>query len=87
MGGLVTLKLPAVDVANPTHDNFRIICTHGTLTAPDFTDDERTKHTNEAFSIIKAQAEKENIRGMALKHAKEYLTTFLGALGRQVRFV
>lgn len=85
--GAVTLKLPAVEVANPTHDSFRIVCTHGTLTAPDFTDAERSQHTNEAFSIIRTKAEKAKIRDMALKHAKEYLTTFLSALGHQVRFV
>ncbi len=85
---LVTIKLPTqVDVSNASHDNFKIVCTHGTLTAPNFTDAERSNHINEAFSIIKQRVEKLGIEKMALRQAREYLTTFINALGRDVQFV
>ena len=84
---LVTITLPKkVEISNPTHDSFKIVCTHGTLTAPNFTDAERSKHINEAFSTIKKRIVKEGIEAMALKQAREYLTTFINALGRDVQF-
>jgi hypothetical protein len=85
---LVTIKLPKkVEISNASHDNFRIVCTHGTLTGPDFTDAERSKHINEAFSVIRGRTLKLGIEAMALRNAKEYLTTFIQALGREVHFV
>lgn len=84
---LVTIRLPKkVEISNASHDNFKIICTHGSLTAPDFTDAERSKHINEAFSAIRERTEKLGIEAMALRNAKEYLTTFINALGRNVHF-
>jgi hypothetical protein len=76
-----------VEVSNASHDSFKIVCTHGTLTAPNFTDAERSRHTNEAFSAIRKKAEEAGISTMALKQAKEYLTTFINALGREVEFI
>lgn len=84
---LVTIKLPKkVEVSNASHDSFKIVCTHGALTAPNFTDAERSKHINEAFSVIRERTKKLGIEAMALRNAKEYLTTFINALGRDVRF-
>jgi hypothetical protein len=85
---LVTIKLPKkVLISNASHDSFKIVCTHGTLTAPSFTDAERSSHTNEAFAIIRRRALRLGIEAMALKQAKDYLTTFINALGRDVQFI
>ncbi|MBN1128419.1 MAG: DUF4230 domain-containing protein [Chitinispirillaceae bacterium] len=85
---LVSIVLPKqVEVSNPSHDNFRKICTYGTLTAPNFSDAEISRHVNEAFSIIKTRAMEKGIEAMAQKHAREYLTTFINALGREVQFI
>ncbi len=84
---LVTIRLPdEVEIANPTHDKFKIICEHGTLTAPSFTSEERSLHSDEAFSEIKSSVVGLDIEGMALVQAKEYLTTFVNALGYDVQF-
>ena len=84
---LVLIKLPKkVEISNASHDSFKIVCTHGTLTAPSFTDAERSRHINQAFAIIRKKAIKARISTMALKNAKEYLTTFINALGRDVEF-
>ncbi len=85
---VVKIKLPKnVEISNASHDSFKIVCTHGTLTAPNFTDAERSGHINEAFSIIKKKATDVGIGAMALKRAKEYLTTFISALGHEVQFI
>ena len=86
---LVTITLPenAVEVSNPTHDNFAISCSHWEKGfVAKFTDGERTKHANEAFANIKTKAEEANIRTKALKQAKAYLSTFVNALGRDIQF-
>lgn len=83
----VTLKLPAVEVAEPTHTDFDMqIARHGVF-PPWFTDEEKTAFTNTAFEMMRDEAEEAGIRALAKTKAEQFLTDFVGQLGYDVRFI
>jgi hypothetical protein len=85
---LVTLKLPDVVVENPIIDKFEIIMScKSFVTAPEISDTERNKMYRQVLYALKSAAEKNTIRSQAMEKAKDYLRTFITALGYEVKFV
>jgi hypothetical protein len=85
---VVMLKLPEVVVENPIIDKFEIIMAcKSFFTAPEISDRERNEAYQQVLKDLKGAAEKNNIRSQALTKAKDYLTTFIAALGYEAKFV
>lgn len=84
----VTLKLPEAVVENPIIDKFEIIMScKSFITAPTISDTERNNAYQQALKNLKESAENNKIRLQATEKARDYLRTFIAALGHDVKFI
>ena len=84
----VRITLPPVVVEDAMVDRFEIVMSCASfLTAPELSDQDRNQLHREALIGLKAAANQYGIRERALRQARDYLTTFLAALGYKAVFV
>ncbi len=83
----VTIKLPKVEISNPTAETFREICKEKKGIGPEPSRKQRNDWHKEAFAKIKATAKKNGVESKAKANAKEYLQTFIEGFGWKVKFV
>ncbi|MGB1243260.1 MAG: DUF4230 domain-containing protein [Chitinophagales bacterium] len=84
---LVKIKLPAVEISNPTAEKFAEVCKEKKGLGREPTKAERNKWHSEAFGKIKKAAIKANVKTIAASKAKGYLTTFIEGFGWKVEFI
>jgi len=84
---IVTIKLPSVEVSNPTAEVFKEICKEKKGAGREPTRDERNKWHKDAFAKIKSTAIKSGVKTKATANAKEYLKAFIEGFGWEVKFV